>query len=216
MTIHSVVRYVSEHSDLAYGTLFLAAFLEAVPVLGTFIPGSTIILSLSALIATGDLNPVVVFCSVIGGAALGDGSAFWLGYRYPSQARRIWPLNKHQVLVHRGEMFFQKYGKAAVLLARFLPPVRAFVPITAGAMGMSPRLFYPINLIAILLWAPVQVVPGMLAGNAYQHAGAIAGHLMLPILAGIVGIALLIWWGRRWLRLSHEGAVISSGPTFPN
>jgi membrane protein DedA with SNARE-associated domain len=119
--------------------LWDAFLLEAVPVLGTFIPGSTIILSLSALIATGDLNPVVVFCSVIGGAALGDGSAFWLGYRYPSQARRIWPLNKYQVLVYRGEMFFQKYGKAAVLLARFLPPVRAFVPITAGAMGRAAK-----------------------------------------------------------------------------
>ena len=103
---------MAKHSDLAYGTLFLAAFLEAVPIVGTFIPGSTIILSLSALIATGDLNLVVVSCSVISGAALGDGWAFWLGYRYPSQVRKLWPLNKHQVLVHRGEMFFQKYGKA--------------------------------------------------------------------------------------------------------
>jgi membrane protein DedA with SNARE-associated domain len=193
---------VAKHSDLAYGTLFLAAFLEAVPIVGTFIPGSTIILSLSALIATGDLNLVVVSCSVISGAALGDGWAFWLGYRYPSQVRKLWPLNKHQVLVHRGEMFFQKYGKAAVLLARFLPPVRAFVPITAGAMGMTPNHFYPINLAAILLWAPVQIIPGMLAGNAYRHAGAIAGHLMLPIVAGIAGIAFLIWGVRRCLKVS--------------
>jgi membrane protein DedA with SNARE-associated domain len=106
------------------------------------------------LIATGDLNLVVVFCSVISGAALGDGLAFWLGYRYPSRVRKLWPLNKHQILVYQGEVFFQKYGKAAVLFARFLPPVRAFVPVTAGAMGMTPRQFYPINLVAILLWAP--------------------------------------------------------------
>jgi membrane protein DedA with SNARE-associated domain len=201
-TIHSVIHFVSEHSDLAYGTLFLAAFLEAVPVIGTFIPGSTIILSLSALIATGDLNLVVVFLSVISGAALGDGSAFWLGYRYPSQVRRLWPLNKHQILVHRGEIFFQKYGTVAVLLARFLPPVRAFVPMTAGAMGMTPKHFYPINLAAILLWGPVQVIPGMLAGNAYRHAGAIAGHLTIPIIAGIAGIAFLIWGSRRWYKVS--------------
>ncbi|MGA8553748.1 MAG: DedA family protein [Candidatus Acidiferrales bacterium] len=198
--IHPVIRYVSAHSDLAYETLFLAAFLEAVPVVGTFIPGSTIIPSLSALIATGDLNLVVVFCSVISGAALGDGLAFWLGYRYPSRVRNLWPLNKHQVLVYQGEMFFQKYGRAAVLFARFLPPVRAFVSVTAGAMGMTPRQFYPINLVAILLWAPVQVVPGMLAGNAYRHAGAIAGHLTLPIIAGVAGIAFLIWGIRRMLK----------------
>ena len=169
------------------------------PVIGTFIPGSTIILSLSALIATGDLNLVVVFCSVISGAALGDGLAFWLGYRYPSRVRKFWPLNKHPVLVYRGEVFFQKYGKAAVLFARFLPPVRAFVPVTAGAMGMTPRQFYPINLVAILLWAPVQVIPGMLA--AYRHAGAVAGHLTLPIIACIAGIVFLFWGIRRWLRV---------------
>jgi hypothetical protein len=60
-------------------------------------------------------------------------------------------------------------------------------------MGMTPRQFYFINLVAILLWAPVQVVPGMLAGNAYRHAGAIARHLTLPIIAGVAGIAFLIW-----------------------
>jgi membrane protein DedA with SNARE-associated domain len=195
---------------LAYGTLFLAAFLEAVPVVGTFIPGSTIILSLSALIATGDLNLVVVFCSVISGAALGDGLAFGLGYRYPSRIRKFWPLNKHQVLVSRGETFFQKYGKAAVLFARFLPPVRAFVPVTAGAMGMTPRQFYPINLVAILLWAPVQVIPGMLAGDAYRHSGAIAGHLMLPIIAGVAGFTFLIGGFSDGLKLARWRA-----PGFP-
>ena len=112
-------------------------------------------------------------------------------------------------------MFFQKYGKAAVLFARFLPPVRAFVPITAGAMGMTPRQFYPINLVAILLWAPVQVIPGMLAGNAYRHAGAIAGHLTLPIIAGIAGIVFLFWGIRRWLRVGQRANHIS-GPDFPH
>jgi membrane-associated protein len=200
--IHTVIHYVSAHSDLAYETLFLAAFLEAVPIVGTFIPGSTIILSLSALIATGDLNLVVVLCSVISGAALGDGLAFWFGNRNPSRIRKFWPLNKHRVLIHRGEMFFQKYGKAAVLLARFLPPVRAFVPVIAGAMGMTPRQFYPLNLVAILLWAAVHVFPGVLAGKAYQRAGAIAGHLTLPIILGIAAIGFLIWGIRRWLKVA--------------
>jgi len=200
--IHTVIHYVSAHSDLAYETLFLAAFLEAVPIVGTFIPGSTIILSLSALIATGDLNLVVVLCSVISGAALGDGLAFWFGNRNPSRIRKFWPLNKHRVLIHRGEMFFQKYGKAAVLLARFLPPVRAFVPVIAGAMGMTPRQFYPLNLVAILLWAAVHVFPGVLAGKAYQRAGAFAGHLTLPIILGIAAIGFLIWGIRRWLKVA--------------
>ena len=153
------------------------------------------------MIATGDLNLVVVLCSVISGAALGDGLAFWFGNRNPGRIRKFWPLNKHRVLIHRGEMFFQKYGKAAVLLARFLPPVRAFVPVIAGAMGMTPRQFYPLNLVAILLWAAVHVFPGVLAGKAYQRAGAIAGHLTLPIILGIAAIGFLIWGIRRWLKV---------------
>ena len=193
---------MAARSDLAYVTLFLAAFIEAAPVVGSFIPGSTIILSLSALIATGDLNLVVVLCSVASGAVLGDGSAFWLGYRYPSQIRNVWPLSRHPALVHGGEVFFQKYGNAAVFLARFLPPVRAVVPATAGAMGMTPWRFYPINIVAIMLWAPAHVFPGMLAGAAYRHAGAVAGQLMLPIIAGIVAIGFLIWGIRRWLKAS--------------
>ena len=53
------------------------------------------------------------------------------------------------------------------------PPVRV-VPATAGALGMPPRRFYPYNLAAIALWAPAHVVPGLLAGTAYRHAGTIA------------------------------------------
>ncbi|MGH6726249.1 MAG: DedA family protein [Pseudolabrys sp.] len=198
--IHTVIQYVAARSDLAYVALFLAAFIEAAPVVGSFIPGSTIILSLSALIATGDLNLIVVLCSVVGGAVLGDGSAFFLGYRYPSLVHKLWPLSRQQALVHRGEVFFRKYGNAAVFLARFLPPVRAIVPITAGAMGMKPKRFYPINVVAILLWAPAHVFPGMLAGTAYRHAGAVAGQLTLPIIVGIVAIGFLVWGIRRWLK----------------
>jgi len=96
-------------------------------------------------------------------------------------------------------------GGAAVFLARFLPPVRAFVPITAGALGMAPGRFFPINIVAILCWAPAHVVPGMLAGEAYGHAGAFAGHLTMPIIAGIVAAAILVWAIRRWMWPSEIG-----------
>jgi membrane-associated protein len=198
--IQPIVHLVSAHSHWAYATLFLAAFLEAVPVVGAFIPGSTIILSLSALIPGGDLNLAGVLATAIGGAMVGDGLAYAVGHRYPQGIRRVWPLNKYPEVVARSEAFFGKYGNAAVFLARFLPPVRAFVPITAGALGMPPRRFFPINIAAILCWAPAHVVPGILAGTAYGHAGAMGGHLMTPIIVGIVVVAILVWAIRRWTR----------------
>jgi membrane protein DedA with SNARE-associated domain len=174
--------------------------LEAVPVLGSIVPGSTIILSLSALIATGDLNPAGVLGSAIAGAMLGDGTAYWLGHRHPGQGQRMWPLNRHPDLVLRSETFFQRYGNAAVFFARFLPPVRAFVPITAGALGMTPRRFFTFDIAAILVWAPMHVVPGVLAGTAYRHAGVMAEHLLLPVVAGLIGVAVVVWGVRRWLQ----------------
>jgi membrane-associated protein len=196
---------VSSHAYLAYAALFLAAFLEAVPVAGSFVPGSTVILSLSALIPAGDLSPTGVLAAAIIGAAMGDSLAYGLGYRCPHRIRGIWPLRNYPLVVERSEAFFRKYGGAAVFLARFLPPVRAFVPITAGALGMAPGRFFPSNIVAILCWAPAHVVPGMLAGEAYGHAGAFAGHLTMPIIAGIVAAAILVWAIRRWMWPSEIG-----------
>ncbi len=200
--IQPIVHFVSAHSHEAYVTLFLAAFLEAVPIVGSFIPGSTIILSLSALIPAGDLSLTGVLAAAISGAMIGDGLAYLLGHRYPHRMRKVWPLNKYPEVVERSEAFFSKYGNAAVFLARFLPPVRAFVPITAGALGMTPLRFFTINIVAILCWAPAHVMPGILAGTAYGHAGAIAGHLAMPIIAGIAAVGIGIWAIRRWMRPS--------------
>jgi membrane protein DedA with SNARE-associated domain len=173
------------------------AFLEAVPVLGSLIPGSTIILSLSALIATGDLNLIGVLAAAMLGAALGDGTAFWLGHNYPKLVHGVWPLTKYPEVIRRSERFFRERGSAAVFLARFVPPVRAFIPIIAGGLGMPPRRFFFFNLLAIALWAPMHVVPGLLAGTAYKRAGVIAEHLLLPVLAGLLAIGFLVWAFRR-------------------
>lgn len=151
--IHDIVQYVSGHPAQAYGTLFLAALLEAVPVVGSFVPGSTIILSLSALIPTGDLHIAAVLASIIIGALIGDGTAFWLGHLNQGKLDRMWPLDRYPEVVRQSEAVFEKYGSAAILAARFLPPVRAFVPVVAGTLGMTPRRFYPWSVVARVVGA---------------------------------------------------------------
>src|ERR1051326_37400 len=163
--IDPLIAFVSAHTSLAYSTIFLAALLEAVPIIGSVIPGSTIILALSALIPGGELDLVGVFASAIAGAALGDGAAFWLGYRSQREILSTWPMARYPAIIAQSEAFFRRWGALAVFFARFVPPIRAFVPITAGALGMPPRRFYAVNLPAILLWAPAHVLPGVLAGS---------------------------------------------------
>jgi membrane protein DedA with SNARE-associated domain len=199
-----LIAFVSAHPWLAYLTIFLAALLEAVPVMGSVIPGSTIILALSGLIPGGDLRLGWVLAAAIAGALLGDGSAFWIGHRAKGEILSSWPMSRYPQLIKRSEAFFRRWGALAVFFARFVPPIRAFVPITAGALGMSPPLFYTVNIPAILLWAPAYVLPGVLAVSALHdyagiphHTGVGKHYWMLAVIGGTVIVTLAIWMIRR-------------------
>src|ERR1700688_60308 len=161
--IDPFISFVSTHAWLAYLTLFLAALLEAVPIVGAVIPGSTIIFALSALVPGGELKLGWVLLAAIAGALLGDGSAFWIGHRAQREILHAWPLSNYPRLVAQSEAFFHRWGTLAVFFARFVPPIRAFVPVTAGALGMAPAMFYVISLAAILVRSPAHVLRGVFA-----------------------------------------------------
>ena len=202
--IDPFISFVSTHAWLAYLTLFLAALLEAVPIVGAVIPGSTIIFALSALVPGGELKLGWVLLAAIAGALLGDGSAFLLGYREQREILKTWPLSNYPRLVSQSEAFFNRWGTLAVFFARFVPPIRAFVPITAGALGMAPPMFYAVNIPAVLLWAPAHVLPGVLAVSALHRYGGFAPHegiakhyWILAVVIGALIIALASWVIRR-------------------
>jgi membrane protein DedA with SNARE-associated domain len=202
--IDQLIAFLSSHTELAYLTLFLAALLEAVPIVGSVIPGSTIIFALSALVPGGELRLEWVLAAAIAGALLGDGSAFWVGHRSQSEILSSWPLSTYPRVIAKSEAFFRRWGTLAVFLARFVPPVRAFVPVTAGALGMSPPLFYAVNVPAIMLWAPAHVLPGVLAVSALHryagfapHGGYAKHYWILTVLAGALIAALATWVLRR-------------------
>ena len=209
--IDPLIAFVSAHAWLAYLTLFLAALLEAAPIVGSVIPGSTIILALSALVPGGDLQLQWVLAAAVAGALLGDGSAFWIGHRTQREILNAWPMANYPRVVAQSEAFFHRWGALAVFFARFVPPIRAFVPITAGALGMPPPRFYAINIPAILLWAPAHVLPGVLAVSVLHkyaglphHAGIAKHYWILAVLGGALIIALAVWTVRR----RHGGGVI--------
>jgi len=198
--LDQLIAFVSAHAWLAYLTLFLAALLEAVPVVGSVIPGSTTILALSALVPGGELRLEWVLAAAAAGALLGDGSAFWLGHRAQREILSSWPMSNYPRVIAQSEAFFHRWGTLAVFFARFVPPIRAFVPVTAGALGMPPSRFYPVNIAAILLWAPAHVFPGVLAIHALheyagipRHEGAGKHYWILAVIGGAVIVALATW-----------------------
>jgi len=202
--IDPLIAFVSAHAGLAYLTLFLAALLEAVPVVGSVIPGSTAILALSALIPGGELKLEWVLAAAAAGALLGDGSAFWIGHKAQREILNSWPLARYPRVVAQSEAFFHRWGALAVFFARFVPPIRAFVPITAGALGMPPLRFFAVNIPAVLLWAPAHVLPGVLAVSALHQYGGIPHHTgigkhywILAVVCGALIVALATWTIRR-------------------
>ncbi len=206
-----LIAFVSAHPELAYLTLFLAALLEAVPVVGSLVPGSTIILALSALVPGGELKLGPVFAAAIAGALVGDGTAFWVGHRSQREILSAWPMTNYPRVVAQSEAFFNRWGALAVFFARFVPPIRAFVPITSGALGMPPLRFYGVNIPAILVWAAAHVLPGVLAVSAlHEYAGLphhehVGKHLwMFAVLGSALIVGLAVWTIRR----RHGGGVV--------
>jgi membrane protein DedA with SNARE-associated domain len=209
--IDPLIAFVAAHAGLAYLALFLAALLEAVPIAGSVIPGTTIVLAMSGLVPGGELRIEWVLAAAVAGAALGDGAAFWLGHRTQREILSTWPMANYPRVIAQSEAFFHRWGALAVFFARFVPPIRAFVPITAGALGMPPARFYPVNIAAVLLWAPAHVLPGVLAVSAFERYGGLAGfggtakHYWIPlVIGGALIVALVTWTIRRW----HGGTLI--------
>ena len=212
-----LIAFVSAHPWLAYLTLFLAALLEAIPVVGALVPGSTIILALSALVPGGELQLSGVLAAAIAGAVLGDGSAYWAGHRSQREILNAWPISKYPAVMAQSEAFFQRWGTLAVLFARFVPPIRAFVPVTAGALGMPPVRFYGVNIAAVVGWALAHVLPGVFAVSALHHYAGLPHHQhvgkhlwILAVVAAAI-IALGIWTLRR--RQGRGGLRPGAGPT---
>jgi membrane protein DedA with SNARE-associated domain len=215
--IESLTHFVADHAWLGYLVLFLAALLEAVPVVGSVIPGSTIILALSALVPSGDLDLVRVLLAAAAGAVIGDGSAFWVGHIKQRKILESWPMSNYPRVLAQSEAFFHRFGTLAVFFGRFVPPIRAFVPVTAGALGMTPLRFYTVNIAAVLLWAPAHVLPGVLAVSALHQYSGLPHHsgfgkgIWIPAVIIVAAVAgLTTWW---WYRRRRAAAATQPATT---
>jgi membrane protein DedA with SNARE-associated domain len=184
-----LVDFVGAHPQLSFLAVFLLALSEAVPVIGTVVPGSSLIIAISALATAANVTPWGLLIAAVAGAIAGDGFSFWLGHRYRRQMLRGWPLNRFPRLIERSAKLIRQYGIASVFLARFTAVVRAFVPLLAGILRMSSHHFYVANILSALVWAPLHVFPGVLVGLAIAFGGAHAPELSVAA----VGVLILAW-----------------------
>jgi membrane protein DedA with SNARE-associated domain len=188
----ALVDFVSAHPHYAYSAVFLLALSEAIPVVGTVVPGSTLIIGISALATGANADPWILLIAATAGAIVGDGLSFWLGRQYHRKILSSWPLNQYPQFIARSERFITRYGAASVFLARFTAVVRAFVPLVSGILRMSPRQFYAANILSALVWAPAHVFPGVLLVMALRWTSASVEERTIFVIAGLIIATMII------------------------
>ncbi|MFC5432024.1 VTT domain-containing protein [Paraburkholderia denitrificans] len=189
-----LMHLLAGHPAWTLVVIFLAAFLEAVAVIGTFIPGSTVMFLGGALVGTGSLNLGWSLGCALVGAVAGDALSDWLGSRFKETISQMWPFRTHPKMLEKGHAFFIKHGAKSIVFARFIGPVRAVIPVVAGMFEMRPARFYAINVASALVWAPAHILPGIVFGASVQLAGAVSFRLvvLLAVLVGLVWMTLRV------------------------
>ncbi|MCS3839033.1 undecaprenyl-diphosphatase [Pseudomonas sp. JAI111] len=196
--VSSIIEFLTAHPHAAYLAVFLLALSESIPIIGVVVPGTAVILALSALVPSGVLLlwPLLVAATL--GAIAGDGLSFWFGHRYHREILGFWPLNRHPELIQSSEAFFERHGAKSVFFARFVPGVRAFIPLLAGMLGMAVSRFYVVNVASALAWASSHVLSGVLVGATFSFLGSAAKPLAILLIV-LLAVGWMLLHIVRWM-----------------
>jgi membrane-associated protein len=172
----------------AVGVLGVAGiiFAESGLLLGFFLPGDTLLFS-AGFLATKNVFGVsihVLVLYLVVAAVLGETVGYLFGHRVGHRIFR----RKDSLLFHpdnlvKAEKFYDKYGPVTILLARFVPVVRTFVPVVAGAAKMNTRIFTLYNILGAVLWVSITTYIGFFAGDFLEQRGINIDNFILPIIA---------------------------------
>jgi len=169
----------------SYLGIFAIVFAETGLLLGFFLPGDSLLIAAGLVAASGDLHLGGVMAAVVAGAILGNTAGYYIGQRFgPAVFRNERARFFKPEYVQQAERYFNQYGRLAVVVARFVPIVRTFVPTLAGVSRMPIAVFTVYNVIGAALWGVG--VPAL----AY-YVGRLIPNLDRYILL-IVGVVLVV------------------------
>lgn len=186
-----------------FGLLGILAivFAESGLLIGFFLPGDSLLFTAGLLIAGGRyLNlPLWLVCLLISVAAIaGDQVGYLFGKRVgPTLFRRPDARLFKQGNLTKARGFFDRYGARSIVLARFVPVVRTFTPIVAGASHMHYRTFLIYNVIGGILWGSGVTVLGFLLGQIAFVRDHIELILIAIVVVSVLPIAIELLRARR-------------------
>ncbi|WP_433305342.1 DedA family protein [Actinoplanes sp. CA-030573] len=179
-------------------------FAESGLLIGFFLPGDSLLFTTGLLIAGGTYLhlPLWLMCLLVSAAAvLGDQFGYLFGRRFgPSLFRRPDSRVFKQENLTRARNFFAKYGARSIVLARFVPIVRTFTPIVAGASHMHYRTFLIYNVIGGAAWGSGVTILGYFLGQVAFVKSNIELILVAIVVLSVIPIGVELLRGRRRAR----------------
>ncbi|HET7400131.1 MAG TPA: DedA family protein [Usitatibacter sp.] len=182
-----LVRMVAEYGVWIYAILFAIIFSETGFVVTPFLPGDSLLFVAGAVAATGGMNAHLLVLVLVAAAFLGNTTNYaigrWLGRHFFTDRGSRW-LNPEYL--DRAHAFYEWHGGKAVVLSRFVPIVRTYIPFVAGMGSMTPSRFTMFNLAGAAAWVGLLVYAGFFFGNIPWVKGNLTA-----IILGIVAVSLL-------------------------
>lgn len=192
-----MVYYSLMHFDLpelirtiGYFGVFLIVFLESGLLIGFFFPGDSLLFTAGFLASQGYLDIKILIAGCFIAAVAGDSIGYYigkkLGPRIFTKDNSIFFQKKH---LERAQKFYDKHGGKTIILARFVPVIRAFAPVVAGVGNMDYKKFVTYNLVGGVLWAIGVTLAGYYLGNFIPEDDI--DKYLLPII-GLIIIASIL------------------------
>jgi membrane-associated protein len=184
--------FVENDGAWVYALLFLIIFVETGLVVVPFLPGDSLLFVVGTLSGTGLLNLPLVMALLVVAAISGDQVNYRIG-RYLGPKVFQWENSRffNRAAFDKAHHFYETYGGITIVLARFMPFIRTFVPFVAGVADMTPTKFLAFNVVGGLIW-----VCGLTCGGYFfGETVFVKAHLSQIIWAMIFVPGLFALWG---------------------
>lgn len=193
-----LAAFVQTYGAWVYALLFAIVFVETGVVVMPFLPGDSLLFVVGTLCGAGLLSLPLAIALLLVAAILGDQVNYSIGRHV---GPRVWGWEQSRFFnrraFERAHAFYERYGGITVVLARFMPFVRTFVPFVAGTAEMNRAGFTFYNVLGALIWVVGLTLAGYLFGNlpwVKENLSAIIWTLIIvPGLVALFGA----WKARR-------------------
>jgi membrane-associated protein len=158
--------FVAQHGAWVYALLFLIVFVETGVVVMPFLPGDSLLFVTGALAGAGHMDWSVACGVLLAAAILGDQCNYSIGRFFGPRVFQ-WEDSRlfNRKAFDRAHAFYERHGGITIVLARFMPFIRTFVPFVAGVAAMTRHRFTLYNVLGALIWVLGLVTAGYLFGN---------------------------------------------------